>query len=616
MYLSIRCIRTAMANLRAVHPFFGITFLSCKANNLPVGEEEQDYQMDQKTKQFMDEHHRLDPDSKYYYQPYKSNSKETYWVRHDYASSGLQAINTQTFISAFLHSSSKTWGWKKDYVARLETLLKRNKKGSKLPLLTLAIWIFRNKEWEGRPSPGDIIQHFLVTFKISDEERTSLFDDDSNQYSLADERSFQEQTASWEDLAKENVSAPPDAEPVKGATLSYLELNNVGPSENLSLEPNSRLNIITGDNGLGKSFIMECAWWAFTGNWAEAPASKHDIDNESLISYAFAIDRANRAPKETVKLDKGTWERKDTKSLPGLIIYARVDGSYAVWEPIKRECYFFSRMEVWDGLAKKTEGLIRDWVTWQNTPEESPFEKLMQVLKKVSPPDMGELQAGVPLRTVEDPRRIPTIIHPYGSVPMTHVSAGIRRIVTLAYLIVWAWHEHIVRANDVETTPERRMVILVDELEVHLHPKWQRTILPALVGVPSLLDDELDVQFIVSTHSPLVLASAEPLFRDDTDKLFQLYTNEKNGCAELDEVNFMKYGRVDSWLTSPIFNLQQARSREAEDAINLAKALQLEKDPRQEDVLKAHQSLVCALSETDPFWPRWLYFAESKGVKI
>ena len=613
MYLPIRCIQTSMENLRAIHPFFGITFLSCKANDLSIGEES-DYPMDLNNKQFMDAYHKLYSDSKYYYQPYKSNSKETYWLRHDYASSGLQAINTQTFISAFLHSSAKTWGWKKDYVARLETLLKRNQKGSKLPLLTLAIWIFRNKEWEGPPSANDIKQYFLEAFKITDEEKASLFYDDSRKYSFAEEAAFQEQAVFWSDF--DNITPPPDAEPVKGATLSYLELDNVGPSEKLSMEPNSRLNIITGDNGLGKSFLMDCAWWAFTGDWAESSASPHDKDNDAFIRYAFATDETSRAPKETAKFKQGKWERKNGKAIPGLIVYARVDGSYAIWEPINQESYIFSRTDVWEGQSKKIEGLIRDWVTWQNFPDKFPFEKLMQVLKKVSPPDMGELQAGTPLRIVDDARMIPTIIHPYGSVPIIHVSAGIRRIVTLAYLIVWAWHEHILRADLIQAMPERRMVILIDELEAHLHPKWQRTILPALVDVPSLLDDELDVQFIASTHSPLVLASAEPLFCDSADKLFQLYTNEKSGCAELEEANFMKYGRVDSWLTSPIFNLRQARSREAEDAIDLAKSLQLENDPSRKAVFTVHQALVHTLSESDPFWPRWLYFAESKGVKI
>jgi hypothetical protein len=187
----------------------------------------------------------------------------------------------------------------------------------------------------------------------------------------------------------------------------------------------------------------------------------------------------------------------------------------------------------------------------------------------------------------------------------------------LAYLIVWAWHEHVVRAELTGTDPERRIVILIDELESHLHPKWQRTILPALIDIQSILSDDIEnVQFLVSTHSPLVLASAETIFDHQSDRLFCIFANAKSGYAELTNVDFVKYGRVDSWLTSPIFELQQARSREAEDAIRRAKKIQLDKDPSFDSVFEIHQLLSCALSETDQFWPRWLYFAESKGVKI
>lgn len=46
-------------------------------------------------------------------------------------------------------------------------------------------------------------------------------------------------------------------------------------------------------------------------------------------------------------------------------------------------------------------------------------------------------------------------------------------------------------------------VVLVDEIDLHLHPKWQRDI------VPTLSKEFPNVQFIVTTHSPHVLQSME-----------------------------------------------------------------------------------------------------------
>ncbi|MDR2578062.1 MAG: AAA family ATPase [Chitinispirillales bacterium] len=609
-----------MDKLRPIHPFFGITFLSCKKNDLPIGEQIE-YQMDASNKSFLDGIHRLDSESKFYYQPYKSNSKDVYWVRHDYASSGLQAINTQTFMGAFLHTSTKTWGWKSNYVLALKALLKHNKKSSKLPLSAMAIWVLREEKRNERDSLKEVVDRFLSMFHISQEEREYLFSDDVVAFSKKHSISFQESPVSWEDF-RTHVKFPPDAAPVRGAALSCLELENVGPAERLYLEPSSRLNMVTGDNGLGKSFIMECAWWAFTGKWIDSPAmpfGRRD-ENKPRISFALASNGNSDTAKTTAHFDFKTREwscGKSSSSTPGLIVYARVDGSYAVWEPIRQESYCFSRTDVWEGVNGKIEGLIRDWVKWQSTPEKYPFKEMLNVLKKVSPPDMGELQPGYPMRMFDDTREIPTIIHPYGSVPITHVSAGIRRIVALAYLMVWAWHEHTVLADITGNTPERRMVILIDELEAHLHPKWQRAILPALIEVQSMLSESLEsTQFLISTHSPLVLASVETVFNEQSDKLFGVYANDKTGCAELRNIDFIKYGRIDSWLTSDIFELQQARSREAEDAISEAKRLQIEKKPILADIFSTHLQLLRCLSETDTFWPRWLYFAESNGVDI
>jgi predicted ATPase len=44
--------------------------------------------------------------------------------------------------------------------------------------------------------------------------------------------------------------------------LESLHLKNVGPAPELRFEPAERLNLITGDNGLGKSFLLDVAWWA------------------------------------------------------------------------------------------------------------------------------------------------------------------------------------------------------------------------------------------------------------------------------------------------------------------------------------------------------------------
>lgn len=51
---------------------------------------------------------------------------------------------------------------------------------------------------------------------------------------------------------------------------------------------------------------------------------------------------------------------------------------------------------------------------------------------------------------------------------------------------------------------DNKGIILVDEIDLHLHPEWQMTVLPTLAR-------ELpNIQFVVTSHSPLVASSLEP----------------------------------------------------------------------------------------------------------
>lgn len=66
--------------------------------------------------------------------------------------------------------------------------------------------------------------------------------------------------------------------------------------------------------------------------------------------------------------------------------------------------------------------------------------------------------------------------------------------------------------NDLPVT-QRSFLLFLDEIEVHLHPAWQRKILPAIQGLFP------NAQVFVSTHSPFVIASADdawiyPLVKD------------------------------------------------------------------------------------------------------
>nr|VFK26939.1 MAG: AAA domain-containing protein, putative AbiEii toxin, Type IV TA system [Candidatus Kentron sp. MB]VFK31191.1 MAG: AAA domain-containing protein, putative AbiEii toxin, Type IV TA system [Candidatus Kentron sp. MB]VFK75384.1 MAG: AAA domain-containing protein, putative AbiEii toxin, Type IV TA system [Candidatus Kentron sp. MB] len=428
-----------------------------------------------------------------------------------------------------------------------------------------------------------------------------------------------------ENMVLETIPSP-DAEPEQGGALAFLQTKGIGPADELTLEPAKRLTIITGDNGLGKTFLLDCAWWALTGLWADRQALPWSNKQALKAEITFRIGGEGRASEgnATLSFDWASlsWPRpKKRPIIPGLIVYARVDGSFAVWDPARPANSadaksVYTGAEVWDGLQGRIEGLIRDWVLWQSNPEKHPYQTFISVLEALSPPDLGPMKPGEPIRIPEDRREIPTIEHRYGTIPIVQASAGVRRIITLAYLIVWAWNEHRIAAGHRRLEPQKRIVILVDEMEAHLHPRWQRMILPALLRVGGMLPLAPEIQFLVATHSPLVMASAETVFDDEIDSLVHFSLDEKSGRVALEDTDFIRFGEASSWLTSSIFGLKHARSREAEFAMEEAKTLQKQDHPSNAEVAVVSERLVRYLAEDDRFWPRWIAFAERYGVEL
>jgi hypothetical protein len=163
--------------------------------------------------------------------------------------------------------------------------------------------------------------------------------------------------------------------------------------------------------------------------------------------------------------------------------------------------------------------------------------------------------------------------------------------------------------------PSSRVIVLFDEIEAHLHPRWQRLIVPALLKVVQTLTEDASarVQLVAATHSPLVLASVEPSFDDEKDAWFDL--DFSKGRVALQRRDFIRRGEVDAWLTSDAFDLKEPRSIEAETAISEAMKLALQPSPSKQDIERVDQLLRASLGEIDRFWVRWTAFRQEHGVQ-
>ncbi|WNG62150.1 ATP-binding protein [Archangium gephyra] len=421
--------------------------------------------------------------------------------------------------------------------------------------------------------------------------------------------------------------------------LERLELHHVGPAPELIFDFAPRLNLVTGDNGVGKTFVLDVAWWALTRTWVGHPASPHRGQGiRPAISVQFEGKRKPVSYSSSYDFQAQAWASKGGRPAnPGMVLYARVDGSFSVWDPARNywrnapslgvdapdrpAAYHFGPREVWDGLEQAGKylcnGLIRDWASWQGRNGE-PYHQLLQALEALSPSEQEPLVPGELTRiSLEDVRDMPTLKAPYGQeVPVVYASAGVKRVISLAYLLVWTWQEHLQASRLLNQEVTRSIIFLIDEVEAHLHPRWQRTVLRSLLRVMSALTGtgDVQVQVLAVTHSPLLLASLEPLFDAQRDALWHL--NLKDDRVVLEREVWRRRGDANSWLISDVFELGEPRSLEAEQAIHDAEALMGQEQPVElEEYERVRNGLCASLPDVDPFWLRWRFWAQEAGLE-
>ncbi len=181
----------------------------------------------------------------------------------------------------------------------------------------------------------------------------------------------------------------------------------------------------------------------------------------------------------------------------------------------------------------------------------------------------------------------------------------------LAYLLAWSLSEHRQESERIQQDLSSEVIVLIDEPETHLHPRWQRTVLPSLFkairewGSGSIGFSTPSIQFLVATHSPLVMASMESYFDDKRDALWKLDLVDGDVTIHRDDLH--RRGDVNRWLQSDVFDLGQPTSREVESILREAATLCSQTDPDYDQVKHVDQQLKALLPDMDPFYSRWHY---------
>lgn len=319
---------------------------------------------------------------------------------------------------------------------------------------------------------------------------------------------------------------------------------------NIIFEPG--FNLIKGVNGRGKTSVLEAIAVGLGGFVAglDGVATRHFSREEIRQVYTTvgdgSYDKKIVVPTEVyleadvdgvsydwvrgrkdIKTSRSTIQPRDicqkaslmaneeNKELPVLAYL----GAGRVWsqrrervENIFRKQYFRT-VGYTDALHDASNiKLLLNWcvkmeqVAWQKEKKIAEYE----AVKKAVSDFMQYMEPGDVCRVFYDKQQ-EELMYERGQkvLPVMSLSAGYQSLVWMVFDI--AYRMAVLNPFMKDDIAKASGIVLIDEIDMHLHPKWQWNIINALRNVFP------NVQFIATTHSPILFASAKDVWLIDVD---------------------------------------------------------------------------------------------------
>lgn len=312
----------------------------------------------------------------------------------------------------------------------------------------------------------------------------------------------------------------------------------------LSFE-NSKEIYFVGENGDGKSLILMGIYLAFNGNFI---SKKTDLEDTGKVADMLR----NNKSFQLIGYDDNEQEYNPQKSLflNNLFAYGTHRGRYSTDKP---EVYGFM------SLFDNEQTLINpvSWLKDQKLLElEKSFDEMNMIGEDKSLPDSypAELLESMFFDLLE--KNVEIKIEGTGvsfkekgsTLTFDQLSEGYKSILIFVSDLLFRLNKI---ANDSKLPTDLKAVVLVDEIDLHLHPKWQRVIIRKLRKLFP------NVQFFFTTHSPTIIQGAS-----EDAIIFRVYRNKDDGKTRVSDPFYRKnldHLMINTVLTSPLFGLEDSR---------------------------------------------------------
>lgn len=327
--------------------------------------------------------------------------------------------------------------------------------------------------------------------------------------------------------------------------LNHIRIQNYKSIADMELRLEPGVNLLIGDNGVGKTSVLEAltvglsaCFQGFQGIRGRG-ILQHDVRFETSLLGDASSNRHYHVPVEiecSVDVEGTSYEwvrsRKDESGAartttsgnhPSIELRNRIDdsdvvlpilsyhsttrlansrrGDYA--ETIKkmndRRAGYLSCLD--DSLDSKA---INAWCFKMEMAEFKLKRSIQEyeTFKRTVQDFMAEMEENLDLPMLSYDTNFNELAYGNGNsaYPISCLSAGYQSVL---WIIMDLAYRNALLNPTMEDSRDARGIVMIDEIDMHLHPKWQWKVIPALEKVfPG-------VQFILATHSPIIISSCK-----------------------------------------------------------------------------------------------------------
>ncbi len=307
--------------------------------------------------------------------------------------------------------------------------------------------------------------------------------------------------------------------------IKEIALENIGPfgSLKLSFREGAGITVICGGNGIGKTTILEAIAAPFSSSVSQRLKKKAGAQ-QGLINIQILSGNGTVDASATIK----AFEPMETDWLNVLSPHARKlinvktsrNLSYVRQDSLSRDQVFNNEEAAQRLAAGLSAHDIKKWFTSRyllaHHGKEGGWTNAMVRNLEAATALFSALDPAVSLHGVDVRSFDINVNTPSGVIPFEYLSAGFRS----AYVLLIGVVKEIELLDSDVAADEFSGVILIDEVDLHLHPTWQRRIAKMLTSTFP------QAQIIATTHSPHVVQAAE------TDEVIALALGENGAVFE------------------------------------------------------------------------------------